>query len=88
VASHQPPQTLATGPLRPLTPREPPTRPLRLLTPREPPAGLLWPSATGPHRSKPQERSHVGVRRPKCPVNKNNDKNIKRSSKVIMNDDV
>jgi hypothetical protein len=35
---------------------------------------MLQPSAAGPYHSKPQERPHVGVRRLKCPANKNNDK--------------
>jgi hypothetical protein len=60
VTSHSPPP-------RPLTPREPPTGPLH-------PPATLRPSAARPHRSKPQERPPVGVGRPKCPVNKNNDK--------------
>jgi hypothetical protein len=61
VAGHQPPQTPAAGPLRPLAPRDPP-------------AGPLWPSTAGPQRSKPEERPPVGVRKPKFPTNKNNDK--------------
>jgi hypothetical protein len=61
VAGHQPPRTPAVGPLRPLAPREPPAGPLR-------------PSAAGPQRSKPEERPPVGVRKLKCPTNKNNDK--------------
>jgi hypothetical protein len=35
---------------------------------------MLWPSTVGLYHSKPQERPPVGVRRPKCPANKNNDK--------------
>jgi hypothetical protein len=75
VAGHQPP--------RPLAPREPPPGSLRPPALREPRAGplrppstsaTLWPSAAGPRRSKPQERPHVGVRRLKWHVNKNNDK--------------
>jgi hypothetical protein len=75
VAGHQPPQ--------PLAPRAPPSRSLRPSAPREPPGGLLRPSPTpttllssaiGPRHSKPQERPPVGVKRPKCPANKNNDK--------------
>jgi hypothetical protein len=42
--------------------------------PREPPAAPLLTSAIDPHRSKPQERSPIGVERSKCPTNKNNDK--------------
>jgi hypothetical protein len=69
----QPPRMRA-----PLAPQEPPARPLRPLAPREPPAGPhaapLPLSAVGPHCSKPEERPPVGVRRSKCPTNKNNDK--------------
>jgi hypothetical protein len=74
VVGHQPPGPQVVGPLWPPAPREPPAGSLRSLAPQEPPAGPLWPAATGPHRSKPQERPPVGVRRPKCPANKNNDK--------------
>jgi hypothetical protein len=49
----------------PPAPREPPVGP---------PAAPLLTSATDPHRSKPKERSPIGVERPKCPTNKNNDK--------------
>jgi hypothetical protein len=76
VAGHphpQPPRTRG-----PPAPREPPAGLLRPLAPREPPAGpptaLLPPSAADPRHSKPQERPPIGVRRPKCLVNKNNDK--------------
>ena len=74
MGGHQPCRTLAARPLQPLAPREPHAGPLRPLAPREPPAGPLQPSAADPHRSKPQERPPVGVGRPKCPTNKNNDK--------------
>jgi hypothetical protein len=89
VASHprpQPPQTRAppapqeppAGPLQPPASHEPSVGPLRPTTCREPPSGPpaapLLSSVVGPHRSKPQERPSVGVGRPKCPANKNNDK--------------
>jgi hypothetical protein len=61
VAGHQPPQTLAAGPLQPLAPWEPPAGPLR-------------PSTADPRRSEPQERPPVGVGRPKRHANKNKDK--------------
>jgi hypothetical protein len=61
-------------PLQPLAPREPPIGPLRPPAPREPPATPLSPSAVSPHHSKHQERPPVGVGRPKCPMNKNNNK--------------
>jgi hypothetical protein len=73
VAGHQPhpqrpaPQDPPARSLHPPAAREPLTGPLR-------PLATLRPSATGPHRSKPQEKIHVGVRRPKCDANKNNDK--------------
>jgi hypothetical protein len=66
LALREPPARL----LRPPAPRESPARPLRALA--TPPT--LRPSATSPHRSKPQERPPVGVWRSKYPVNKNNDK--------------
>jgi hypothetical protein len=76
VVGHQPrPRCLA--------PREPPVGSLRPPSFREPPAGplrppgtpaTLRPYATGSHWAKPQARSPVGVGRPKCPANKNNDK--------------
>jgi hypothetical protein len=83
VAGHQPPRPLAAGPLQPPAPRENPAGSLQTSTTREPPAGSLrppttpaklQPSAAGPRRSKPQERPHVSVGRPKCTANKNNDK--------------
>jgi hypothetical protein len=75
VAGHprpQPPRTKAPpspreppdGPFRPSAPREPPARSLRPPAPWEPPAALLPSSTAGPHRSKPQERPPVGVRKP------------------------
>jgi hypothetical protein len=60
VADHQPPRTPA-GPLWPPAPREPPTGS---------PAATLRSSVAGPRCSKPRERPHVGVERPKCPANK------------------
>jgi hypothetical protein len=73
VAGHQPhPRRSAhweppTGSLHPPAPQEPSAGPLR-------PPATLQPSAIGPHHSKPQERPPVGVDRPKCLANKNNDK--------------
>jgi hypothetical protein len=64
-------------PLRPLAPREPPTGPLQPPAPQKPHAAPLPPSTAAPHRSKPQERPHVGVGRVNCPANKNSEKYIK-----------
>jgi hypothetical protein len=98
VAGHQPhprcraPQEPPVGLLHPPAHREPPAGPLRALamsvTLQPSAAGLLRaltmlrPSADDPHHSKPQERPPVGVGRPKCPTNKNNDKiyQMKQSS--------
>jgi hypothetical protein len=83
VAGHQPPQMSSpmeppTGTLQPPAPRSPPVGPLQPSAPREPHAGMptamLRPSAVDPHHSKPHERPPVGVGRPKCPANKNNNK--------------
>jgi hypothetical protein len=50
---------------------------------------MLWASPAGPHRSKPQERPPVGVRRMKCPTNKNNNKTYQMgSNKVIMKEEI
>jgi hypothetical protein len=69
-------------------PQEPPAGSLRSTAPQEPPAtpAMLQPPAC-PHRAKPQEKPPIGVGRPKCPTNKNNDKIHQiGSSKVIMNE--
>jgi hypothetical protein len=73
VASHQPPQTPATGPLQPLALWEPPTASLRPPAPQEPPTRPLQPSAAGPRHSKPQERPPVGVERPNISMTENNE---------------
>jgi hypothetical protein len=76
VASYQPhprcltPWEPTAGSLRPPASREPLAGPLR--APTMP--ATLWPSTAGPRHSKPQERPPVGVRRPKWPTNKNNNK--------------
>jgi hypothetical protein len=50
---------------------------------------MLQPSPTSAHHAKPQERPPVGVGRPKCLANKNNDKIYQMgSNKVIMNEDI
>jgi hypothetical protein len=67
---HPAPQEPPAGSLRPPAPQEPLTGPLR---PSTTPA-TLRPSIAGPRRSNSQDRPHVGVGRPKCPANKNNDK--------------
>jgi hypothetical protein len=80
MAGHQPhprfsaPLEPLAGPLRAsatlATLRPSATGPLRTL-------GMLRPSAADPHRSKPQERSPIGVGRLKCPANKTMIKYIK-----------
>jgi hypothetical protein len=58
MASHQP---------RPPAPQESPAGPLR-------PPTMLQPFVASPRCSKTQEMTPIGVGRPKCPTNKNNDK--------------